>query len=52
MFTGLLKQLLKKTMVITAGVSILLGMGLINAHAAPPVSLSCGISPDPGLVKE
>ena len=50
MFTGLLKRFLKKTAVITAGVSILLTMGLANVQAAKPqpTPLSCSISPADG----
>lgn len=36
MVTGLLKQFLKKTAIMTAGISILLAMGLVNVHAAKP----------------
>jgi hypothetical protein len=48
MFTGLLKQFFKQTAVLTATltvISVVMVMGLRDAHAAPPASLSCSISP-------
>jgi hypothetical protein len=52
-FTGLLKQFLKQTAVISAiltAVSVLMVVGLVDAHAAkpPPQPLSCSISPQDG----
>jgi hypothetical protein len=51
MFTGVLKQFLKQTAVLTAFLttaSVLLVIGLGDAHAAPPAPLSCSISPANG----
>ncbi len=50
MIAGLPKCLLKKTAVITANVSILLVIALVDVQAAKPIPqpLSCTISPDAG----
>lgn len=53
MFTGLLKQFLKKTAVLATGVGVLLTLGLADVQAAKPGPLeSCSISPADGSTAE